>query len=122
MYSQQRNADEVSFTILIQSLSDLQPHCGGWTAADLPVLHDDAVQLICRVRAVGVTDQLAKHLEYFVELKGSGRNPATILPGLIEGACRCAIFHDVQAECARREEYEATEDGATDARRWRAAS
>jgi hypothetical protein len=117
-----RNADEVSLLLLVQSLADLEPRASGWTAADLPELHEDAVQLICRVRAVDVGDALADHLADFVELKGCGRNPAVILPGLIEGACRRAIFADVQAECARREEWDAVEDRATDAHRYQVAS
>ena len=120
MYSQQRNADEVSFTILIQSLSDLQPHCGGWTAADLPELHDDAVQLICRVRTTDVADALARDIGDIPEFKGSGHNPAVLLPALLEGACRRAIFHEVQEECARREEFDAIESQASDAYRWAA--
>jgi len=122
MNTKLRNADEVALLLLIQSLADLEPHVPGWTAADLPELHDDSVQLLCRLRMQEVADQLAKHAGDFVELKGCGRNPAVILPGLIEGACRRAIFPEVQEECARREEFDAAEDHATDAHRWRVAS
>lgn len=116
------NPDEVTYTLLLQAMADLEPRASGWTASDLPELHDDAVQLICRVRTVDVADQLANHLSDLVELKGCGHNPAVILPGLIEGACRRAIFPEVQEECARREEFDAVEARATDARRWRVAS
>lgn len=109
MHTKQRNADEVAFTLLVQALADLEPNRTAWTAADLPELAEENVQLICRMRSVDVTDQLANQLEDFVELKGCGRNPATILPGLMEGACRRAIFPDVQEECARREEFDAQE-------------
>ena len=114
MNTKLRNADEVAYVDLIQTMADLEPHTPGWTAADLPELHDDAVKMICRLRAVDVTDQLAKHLEDFVEFKASGRNPAVILPGLLEGACRRVLFHEVQEECTRREEFDARER-ATDA-------
>src|SRR6185312_7513323 len=120
MLTQQRNADEVAYLLLIQSLADLEPR-SGWTAADLPELAEPNVQLICRLRTVHVTEQLVKHLGDFVELKGEGRNPAVLLPGLIEGACRRAIFHEVQEECARREEFDAQEAQATDAYRWQEA-
>ena len=80
------------------------------------------MQVICRLHPVDVTDQLADHVGDFVELKSVGRNPAVILPGLIESACRRAIFPDVQAECARREEWDAVEDRATDAHRYQVAS
>jgi hypothetical protein len=115
-----RNADEVALALLVQSLADLEPNRSGWTAADLPELHEDAVQLICRIRSVDVTDQLVKQVGDFVELKAEGHNPAVILPGLIEGACRRAIFHEVQEECARREEFDAIEAQASDAYRWAA--
>jgi len=114
MNTQQRNADEVAYLLLIQSLADLEPRASGWTAADLPELAEHNVQLICRLRTVDVTDQLVKHVGDFVELKGFGKNPAVLLPGLIEGACRRAIFPEVQEECARREEFDAQER-ATDA-------
>jgi len=120
MSTQQRNADEVAYLLLIQSLADLEPRASGWTAADLPELAEPDVQLICRLRTVDVTDQLANHIGDFVELKGEGRNPAVILAGLLEGACRRAIFPEVQEECARREEFDAVDARAPDARRWAA--
>lgn len=121
MYTKERNADEVAYLLLIQSLADLEPRVSGWTAADLPELAEPNVQLICRLRAVDVTDQLANHIGDLVEIKGEGRNPAVILSGLIEGACRRAIFPEVQEECARREEFDAQEARATDAYRWQEA-
>jgi hypothetical protein len=117
MHTKERSADEVAYTLLIQAMADLEPR-SGWTAADLPELADENVQLICRVRTTDVADALARDIGDIPELKGCGHNPAVILPALLEGACRRAIFHEVQEECVRREEFDAVEARAPDARRW----
>lgn len=99
-YTKERNADEIQITLLVKQLADLEPHCGGWQASDLPDLSNADIEAICRARAV---DMDLSTID-LIEAKGSGRNPAVLLPVLFQQACKAAIFPDVQDEAARQGE------------------
>ena len=105
-HTKERNADEIALTLLVKSLADDEPHCGGWRAEDLRDLTDSDVSLICRIRAVDIDLDVTA----LIEAKAEGRNPAVLIPALFQSACKAAIFCDVQEKCARREEWDRIED------------
>lgn len=101
----QRNADEVAFRLLLLSLCDLEPHHGGWRASDLPDLCDADIEVICRLEGPEIDLDVAT----LIEAKAEGRNPAVLLPAMFQAACKAAIFPAVQEMAERRREQDAQE-------------